>query len=142
MAFDFSKLSPLSVMALVMAFFVTVSPGALLLFVYSRELFLSVDSFKLSLLSFGITSPFWIINTIPYFFWEDAGNNKGKSDSPLIACLAGGLWTVPVVYSPIISSLFWQLNVRNAILMMLVVEFVIFIVLNFIEGRSGRKAML
>ncbi|MBN7802628.1 hypothetical protein J0A67_17260 [Algoriphagus aestuariicola] len=142
MAFDFSKLSPLSIMTLVMAFFVTVSAGALFLFVYSRELFLSVDSFKLCLLSFGITSPFWIVNTIPHFFWEGAGNADAKIDSPLIACLSGCIWTVPVVYSPIISSLFWQLNFRNALLMMLAVGLVVFVILNFIEGRSGKKVAL
>jgi len=133
MNLDFNKLSPLSFMTLVMVFFVTVSPGALFLFIYTRDVFFEIDSFKLVLLSFGITSPFWILNTLPYMFWDGAVVGDNKVSSPFIACLAGSFWTIPVVYFPILSHLFWDLSFKRICIMMIAIELVLFIIMLLTE---------
>jgi hypothetical protein len=134
MHLNLNKLSPLSFMTLVMVFFVTVSPGVLFLFIYTRDVFFEIDSFKLILLSFGISSPFWIINTFPYFFWEGVGSTN-KPNNALIACLAGSLWSIPVVYFPIIASFFWKASFETIAIMMFVLEVMTLIIIFVKEMR-------
>jgi hypothetical protein len=135
MNIDLSKLSTISLMTLLMVFFATISPGALFIFIFSKELFLELDTFKLILLSFGLTSPFWIINTIPYLYWENAPSNQKNTDSPFIACLSGGLWTLPVVYSPLVLFLFLELTTRNAFIIMFILEIIILLSIFIIERK-------
>ncbi|WP_439488504.1 hypothetical protein [Algoriphagus sp.] len=133
MTIDINKISPLSIMTIVMIFFATVSPGALFLFVYAREMFLGMDTFKIILLSFGITGPFWLLNTFPYILWERSLIKELKSNSSLIACIAGTIWTVPIVYFPFVSYFFFGWGARKTCLIMIALELIMLVVMYLTE---------
>lgn len=60
---DLIKIKP-PVWSTILTIFIIVSSGALLIFVFDRDLFLSLDIFKLGLLSFAGVLPIFLFNAV------------------------------------------------------------------------------
>lgn len=131
-----SRLKPISIMTIVMILFVTLSPGILFLFIYLKESFVELETFKVILLGFAITSPFWIINTTLYLLWEGAIEGNSKNNSHFIASLAGSFWTIPVVYIPILLKFFWNLDLKEVALVMIIIEGCLILLIFYIENKK------
>lgn len=134
MNLDLEKIKPTSIALLVMVFFVTVIPGALFLFLFKQEIFLQLDSFKLILLSIGITLPFFIFNTLLYVIWEGGLGESTQSNGFQIGVLSGSMITIPVVYIPLFLNLFLNLGGRTILISMLGIEVLIIIGAIFVEN--------
>lgn len=131
-----SRLTPISTMTIVMIFFVTISPGILFLFIYYKQSFVELETFKVTLLAFSINSPFWIINTSLYSLWEGAIEGNSKNNSHFMASLAGSFWTIPVVYIPILLKFFWNLDLKEAALVMIIIEGSLIPLIFYIENKK------
>ena len=64
MNLDLHKIKSLTFITIVFIIFSTICAGILFVLVYSKELFIQTDTLKLLLLSFAITSPFWILDVL------------------------------------------------------------------------------
>lgn len=139
MNIDLDKIKPSSIAMVFLTFFVTVVPGALFFFLYKPELFLVLDSFKLVLLSMGITLPFFISNAILYVIWEGGLGESTESNGFQIGVLAGSVFTIPVVYIPLFLKLLVAMEGKTALFLMIGLELIVFFGAIIIESRSSKK---
>lgn len=139
MNIDLDKVKPTSIAMVILTVFVTVIPGSLFLFLFNRELFMDVDSFKLILLSLAITLPFFVINTLIYLIWEGGLGESNESDGFQIGVLSGSIITVPVVYLPLLWKLFFVLEWKCAVLVMAGLEILLFCFVVFFESSHSKN---
>jgi hypothetical protein len=143
MDLEISKITPFTFMTITLIFLSTVSPGVLFFFVYNSRIVFELETFKLLVLSFAVTSPFWLINSTIYLILEIKflKIEEMSSDSNLlhICSMAGSFWTMPAVYLPSLIAVFYKFDLKFAVLMMILIEVVtIFLIWN-LEHRFQHK---
>ena len=92
----------------------TIIPGLLLVFLFRPDLFMSIETIKLLLLSMGITLPVWLCNTILAAIIMDKLTSTEKEDQVgfhlQIMGLLGAIFSVPVLFLPAIIEMFVDLS--------------------------------
>jgi Na+/proline symporter len=85
----------------------SLAPGALVIFVFDRELFMALDTFKLVLLALAITLPVSLINifcasvfseAIDKEWHKEAEADKKKKELLITAEIAVSFWTTSAVF--------------------------------------------
>jgi hypothetical protein len=118
-----------------------ISSGALFIFLFNKNLFLSIDLARLIILSLSITGPLWIINSMTIIFFDllvDEGDEAGADDLQVLGIL-GSVMCFPVIYVPILVKFFFEVSLETGVIIALVIEFII-VVLAFVEHKiESRK---
>ena len=141
MNFELSKITPFNFMTFFLISIVTVFPGALFFFMYLIDVFLELETVKLLLLSFAVTSPFWLLNSAIYLVLEVkfSGESEQSPHTLQISSMAGSFWSLHVVYLPLMLKMFWDFNVKYAVLSMIIFEVIIAVLIWQFEHRHRRK---
>ncbi|SMD44812.1 hypothetical protein SAMN00777080_3446 [Aquiflexum balticum DSM 16537] len=143
MSLDISKITPVSFMTLILIFFASVAPGILFLFIYDPGIVFELETIKLLVLCFAITAPFWLVNSTVYLILEtkfSKGEETGSDPNLLHICsMAGSFWTMPAVYLPSLIALFFELDLKFAVLGMILIEFVTLFLIWQLEHRLRPK---
>ena len=124
--FDLTKLKITTGFVAFLFFFVSVVAGAVVIFVFNRELFLQLSWFKLLLISLAISSPIVIINgiiaalfNVTFLFFQkklNSGEAKTGYDSGFeIGLIIGSVFCIPILYVPVILEHFLRLGWLPAI---------------------------
>lgn len=117
------------------SFIATIGPGLLLIFLYDKELVVSLDVIKLSLLSGAITLPIIFANIIGVAIIAGAeGRKKLKREDEWFFAV---LWTIFCLYGPILISCFSPLSVKQMLFTIVEFEIALFI-LAFVGYRVGK----
>ena len=117
MNYDFNTLKPPTWVMLGAMFLSIVCPGVLFLYSFSYNLFISIDTFKLILLSSAIMLPTWVINIILVTLGYQPIGKDFKVETRTIAA---SCFNMSVLYLPIIINHFYKISLHSAINMVLV----------------------
>jgi hypothetical protein len=99
---DFRNISPRDALFYLSSFTAILFPGILILFLFQFDLFISLDIFKLILLSIAITSPIMLVNVLINFILIDTNYKPKKKGTKLfVDFLMGAVQTCFVYYMAI-----------------------------------------
>ena len=111
---DFRGIPPITWSFIVVMVIGTIIPGLLLVFLFRPDLFMSIETIKLLLLSMGITLPVWLCNTILAAIIMDKLTSTEKEDQVgfhlQIMGLLGAIFSVPALFLPAIIEMFVDLS--------------------------------
>mgnify|MGYP001190419250 CR=1 FL=1 len=138
MNLDLHKIKSLTFITIVFIIFTTICAGILFVFVYSKELFVQTDTLKLLLLSFAITTPFWILNSFITSLFDNRDEPNVEENFQLYG-LFGSILTIPVIYTPIVIKIFKDISLQVGILSAVSMELLIIIILIFSELKSKKN---
>lgn len=102
-------------------------PGYLIVFIYNNELFIRLDNFKLSVLSFAITTPIFVLNSFLSIIINRADFNSFKGFhlknqfTILISTIISSFLNIVVI----IKGIFSGADVMDAIVTICVLETII-----------------
>lgn len=155
------ELKNITVRQSIIALFVflgSISPGALIIFYFDRELFLALDGFKLMVLSLSITLPVVLLNLIfasVYTESEELSNKlKGsdvydeeravKSDSEmkqddLLAQMMVAFWISAVILYIALALAYWNKSSLTAFSVYVLIGLVLSFLTTFGTHLSNRK---
>lgn len=100
-----------------------IAPGFILLFYSSRDLFLTLDTIKLILLSVSFVAPFVFINSI--FLALSIRNGEAKKEDTFICFTLGILLTNIIFYIALLISYFLKLSLANTLFSILALEVIL-----------------
>ncbi|MCP4597197.1 hypothetical protein [Neptuniibacter sp.] len=128
----------------------SLAPGALVLFVFDRELFMALDTFKLVLLSLAITLPISLINIFCASVFSEAldkeWHSEAKSDDEqkeklLTAETAVSFWiTSAVYYTALGVSVFKSQGIQSFATNVFIAECIVVLAAVFTAGKLKWKA--
>jgi len=101
--------------------------GGLFIFCFDKDLFLDLDLARLALLSISVSFPLLIINAYIYIKFSDIETETDQDIYFHAPVFYGSLLSFPVVYIPIITSFFWEINLKIAIAMIMGLQLLTFI---------------
>jgi hypothetical protein len=147
---DVKKLDGSDVALGVFAFSATLAPGMLIIYLFHKELFLSLSTVKLVLLSISITIPQQLMSLFIAGFWIvflDEWKNIGKDARVLVSQKKIALDTfwisIFTLYSFLLISYFAKWTVNEFIDWLLVIEISAFLLLLvtviILGGRNRRR---
>lgn len=123
----------------------TILPGFLFLFIYDRDMFVTIDKFLLCLIAPTITLPILILNSGLILL----NIMKGDPDSPpddetfhkifAGALYFGNLITSIVIYSVILSGYFFALKLKTGVLITFILQAVISLIMLTLLLITGDK---
>jgi hypothetical protein len=138
MNLDLHKIKSLTFITIIFIIFSTICAGILFVLVYSKELFIQTDTLKLLLLSFAITSPFWILNCLIISIFDNEDKPNIERDFQLYGLL-GSMVSIPVIYTPILIKIFKDISLQIGIMSSISMELFIMIILILSELKSKKK---
>jgi hypothetical protein len=126
------KIESLHFVSSILGFVGVISPGLLILFIFKRDLFISLDLLKLILLSISLTLPFILCNLFcVWILWDEV--NKGREGNRLTIDLVLALYISTVIfYLPLAVAFLWRLSLHTYIWSLVVLEITFAIVSVFI----------
>jgi hypothetical protein len=134
MEINFDKVKAFSAVTFLQLICGVIVPGFLFLFIYAKDLFLTLDLFRLSTLAISITAPVLTINGIIALFGLSTGNEESQNEDVFHRIFTstiyiGSIITILVIYASIIIGYFFNLKLRQGIFILFIAEIIIFIVL-------------
>jgi hypothetical protein len=138
MNLDLHKIKSLTFITIIFIIFSTICAGILFVLVYSKELFIQTDTLKLLLLSFAITSPFWILNCLIISIFDNEDKPNIERDFQLYGLL-GSMVSIPVIYTPILIKIFKDISLQIGIMSSISMELFIMIILILSELKSKKN---
>ncbi|AFL83247.1 hypothetical protein Belba_0590 [Belliella baltica DSM 15883] len=137
---DFSKISTEVWLTILLLLFATVIPGFLFFFIYDQYLFLNLDTTKLIFLSFAITSPLWVINSLIYLVLETKLHDEVPTDLLKICSMAGSTFAIFIIYCVIILNIFFDFSILENLYLVLFLQLLVFVFIWAIEHKQFKKA--
>lgn len=138
MNLDLHKIKSLTFITIIFIIFTTICAGILFILVYSKELFIQTDTFKLLLLSFAITSPFWILNCFVVSIFDNKDKPNIEEDFQLYGLL-GSIISIPVIYTPVLIKIFNDISLQIGIMSSISMELLVIIILILSELKSKKN---
>lgn len=138
MNLDLHKIKSLTFITIIFIIFSTICAGILFVLVYSKELFIQTDTLKLLLLSFAITSPFWILNCFLISIFDNDDKPNIEQDFQIYGLL-GSIISIPVIYTPILIKIFKDISLQIGIMSSISMELFIMIILILLELKSKKN---
>lgn len=138
MNLDLHKIKSLTFITIIFIIFSTICAGNLFVLVYSKELFIQTDTLKLLLLSFAITSPFWILNCFLISIFDNDDKPNIEQDFQIYGLL-GSIISIPVIYTPILIKIFKDISLQIGIMSSISMELFIMIILILLELKSKKN---
>jgi hypothetical protein len=150
MEINFDKIKAFSAATFLQLICGVIVPGFLFLFIFKRDVFLSLDFFRLTTLAISITVPILIVNGIIVLISLINDNKEFQDDNAFHRAIAstiyiGSALTIPVIYIPIIIGYFFNLTLRQGILTFIIAEAILvitFILLYSLGGKSKKSPPL
>ena len=118
MNFNLNKLTSVTI-AIVLLFAVAIiTPGTLFIFIFSRELFIELETLKLILLAISITLPIWVLNT--YAFASLGGEWKKDPEKNLrVSTVVGSYFSIPIICIPALVKLFVDISLQIGVVIII-----------------------
>lgn len=135
MNIDFHKLKPITFVTVVLIFLATICSGLLFIFVFSRKLFIEIDTFKLLLLSLSITTPFWLVNSAMVAIISKDSKVDDVYDNIQITSLFGSFFSIPVFCVPILIKIFTDISIQYGVGSVFLSEFAMVVILLLISRK-------
>lgn len=111
----------------------TILPGFLFVFIYSRELFLTIDKFLLCLIAPTTTLPFLVVNSglilIGMMKDQSAPDEISFNRSFAATIYFGNILTACIIYLAILIGYFFDLTMKMGVLTVLITETITVLVL-------------
>lgn len=118
MDINFDKLKAFPALTIIQIICGVIVPGFLFFYIYTRDLFMNLDLFRLGTLSISITFPIIIVNGfICHIGFVNLNQEDEKIfDKGYLANLyMGSLSAIPVIYTSIVIGYFFNLNLKHGI---------------------------
>jgi len=142
MNLDLHKIKSLTVVTFLIFCITIVCPGIMFVFLFSRELFLETDTFKLILLSVSITMPISLINSLMIGLIQEPEKGDNLDDNLQLTVILGNIISLPIIYIPLIVKLFVDISLQCGVSIIIVLQIAIFIIVYIMEklhSKSKRK---
>ncbi|WP_129024148.1 hypothetical protein [Flavobacterium sp. YO12] len=124
----------------VMLFCITIiCPGIMFVFLFSKELFLETDTFKLILLSVSITMPISLVNSFLIGLLQEPERNDNLDDNLQLIIILGNVISLPIIYIPLMVKLFIDISLQCGVSILIALEIIIFL-LAYILNRLSSKS--
>ncbi len=135
---DINKIKSITFVAISLFMVSVICPGILFVFTFNKELFINTDVFKLVLLCISITFPVWLLNSMfmLYIIHYDSPKELKNEDLQLLSII-GSFLTIPVIYSPILIKMFFDISIQISIMINLTVELII--LLSWLINKLAKK---
>lgn len=138
MNFNFEKLKPTSWAMILLSLSATLLPGCLFVFLFNPILFTELETVKVILLGLGLTLPLFLINSVIYVMWEGGLGESTDSNGFQTGVLAGSIFTLPVVYVPLLWKFFIGLSLKQGVLVLLGMEVIVFFLVLYLERPRNK----
>lgn len=139
MELNFDKLKIFPAATLIQIIFGVIAPGFLFLFVFKRDLFLTLDLFRLSAIAIALTAPIFSLNLMIVMMLtnnEKEYEDENQLDRHLTASHFGGSFLSSIlIFTSIIFGYFFQLTIKQGILILIALQIIIIIL--FLIKISG-----
>jgi hypothetical protein len=142
MNLDLHKIKSITFVTFMLFCITIICPGIMFVFLFSRELFLETDTFKLILLSVSITTPIFLINSFLITLIQEPEINDNIDENLQITTIFGNIISLPIIYIPLIVKLFFDISLQCGVSIVIGLEFVIFLLvytLNRLYSKSKDK---
>src|SRR5690554_166152 len=143
MEINFDKVKAFSAVTFLQLICGVIVPGFLFLFIFKRDLFLSLDIFRLTVLAISITAPLLIVNSIIVLYGVTKDEVEGPDEDGFHRVFAattylGSALTIPVVYAAITIGYFFSFTLKQGVFILVIAEAIILITL-FLFIFAGSK---
>lgn len=114
--------------------------GFLFLFIFKRELFISLDIFRLSILCISMTAPILTFNS--FLVGHYLGPKRSDVTDEIfhqatgVSAFLGALLSLVVLYIPILLGYFFKLNLQSGIIWILILQ--VFVILIFVVPKKEK----
>lgn len=124
----------------VMLFCITIiCPGIMFVFLFSRELFIETDTFKLILLSISITMPISLINSLLIGLIQIDIINDNIDENLQLMNIFGNIISLPIIYIPLIVKLFVDISLQCGVSIVIGLELAIFLIVYILNKLSSKS---
>jgi hypothetical protein len=131
------KLEAFHFVASIVGFVGIISPGLLILFLFKRDLFISLDLIKLILLSVSLSLPIILFNL---FLWGALPDDSKESKNTIAIDLVVALVTSSTVfYLPLAVTFLWGLGFHAYLWILVVLEVILAIIAVLISIVDSSK---
>ena len=120
----------------ILGFVGAISPGLLILFLFKRDLFISLDLLKLILLSASLSLPIILCN---FLLWVVPVDSKESNNGPGGALVMALVASSAVIYFPLVISFLWGLGLHTYIWILVGLESTLAIIVVLISIVDGLK---
>lgn len=122
---NLNKLSAKTWIAMIFIWVTVISSGLLFIFIFKRDLFISLDLGKLALLSSSITTPFWLLNCALSLLADDKIFRHAITLEVdfLHLAIASAVFTFPVFYIPFTVRFFFHISLLATVITIISLEF-------------------
>ena len=130
MNLDLHRIKSITFVTFMLFCITIICPGIMFVFLFSRELFLETDTFKLILLSISITAPISLINSFLTMLIQeaqtDAETNEEVDENLQLTTILGNLISLPVIYIPLVVKLFYDISLQFGVSIVIGLEIAVF----------------
>ena len=111
MDIDFNKFSAKTWIAIILLWVTVICSGILFLFLFKTNLFTTLDTIKLILLSSAIATPIWLFNCIIILFsFEQSFTVQGTTETDFLSvAIRAALFSIPIFYIPLLIKFFFTI---------------------------------
>ena len=141
MELNLDKIKGFSAVTFLLVIICLTIPGFMFLYIFKKEFFLEIDNFRLCVLAISISAPLLVINGIFFFYILVGEYNDEKTFNRAVTAtmFLGSLLSIPVLYSVIIVGYLFNLNLKQGVLSVAIVEVVFIIILLAILKIFNKK---
>lgn len=144
MGFDYGKIKIHTFEVIVLFTIGVIVPGFLFLFIFKRDIFLTLDSYKLTLLAISISSPIFFINALialtkAYPTLENAKDEKQYDIYIINVAKTGSFMSCFPLYTIVIIGYLRYWNLKEAVISLLILELAIVLFMFFRDVYKGFK---
>lgn len=122
MNLDLDKLKPNNVVLLVLLLVTLFVPGNLILYLFKKDVYFSLDSYRLSLLILGMTAPLVVINfalsafVVAKLEGDKGGNEQEDVNHRIATCsLASSIFSLLVLFVAIMGAWVTRLSMSGVV---------------------------
>lgn len=124
---DFTKFKAVEWITMIFSTVAIFLSGILFIFSFRNDLFFKLDTLKLIMLSASITCPIWLVNCLTVVLLSNKSLLKGADNNYLhFIGFAGSMFSIPVIYLPIIVHFYYRYPIGLAIGFILFLEAIVF----------------
>lgn len=144
MELNFEKVKAFSAVTFIQLICGVIVPGFLFLFIFKRDLFQTLDLFRLSTLAISVTAPILTVNGILILVMMTYDDKESPDEEQFHRNFAatiylGSILTIMVIYACIIIGYFFNLTLRQGVLTLIISEAILLISFIIIEVRSKKS---
>jgi len=139
MNLDLHKIKSITFVTFLLFCITIVCPGIMFVFLFSRDLFLETDTFKLILLSISITTPISLINSFLIGLIQKPERNDNIDDNLQLITIFGNVISLPIIYIPLIVKLFIDISLQSGVSIVIALEILIFTVAYIMHKLNSKS---